>query len=169
MNKKTKTLTVLVLSLVAVMVLYAPLTQATQTTISLGDELAEIEVEEAGSKWGCVRPKVRFVVWFLRNSEPVQVEGTIVALSDHKLILDTVDDQIRVHLPAEWTVKGNILTREELFTSGYMSEGEAVTIKALQADVDNQKGATIYITVGYEIINQSGVHAIANIGVNIED
>jgi hypothetical protein len=169
MNTKTKVLTGLLLSLVTVMVLYAPLTQATQTTISLGDELAEIEVEEAGSKWACVRPKVRFVVWFLRNSEPVQVEGTIVALSDHKLILATAADQIRVHLPAEWTVNGNVLTREELFTSGFMSEGEAVTIKALQADVDNQQGATIYITVGYEIVNQSSVHAFANLGVNIED
>ena len=72
-------------------------------------------------------------------------------------------------LPAQWTVNGEVLTREELFTSGFMGEDEAVTIKALQADVDNQEGATIYITAGYEIINQSGVHAIANLGVNIED
>lgn len=169
MNTKTKVLTGLVLALVAVMVVYAPLTQATQTTISLGDELAEIEVEEADSKWGYIRPKVRFVVWFLRNSEPVQADGTIVALSDHKLILDTVASQIRVHLPGEWTVNSNLLTREELFTSGYISEGEAVTIKALQADVDNKEGTIIYITVGYEIINQSGVHAIANLGMNVED
>ena len=169
MNTKTKALVILTASLVAVMVFYAPLTQATQTTISLGDEIEEIEVGEAGSRCAGVRPKVSFVLWFLINSEPVQVEGTIVAWSDTKLILDTVDDQIRIHLPAEWTINGNILTREELFTSGYINDGEAVKIKALQADVENQEGAVIYISVGYEIINQSGVQAIANLGVNIED
>jgi hypothetical protein len=168
MNTKTKVFTVLVLSLVGVMVVYAPLTQATQTTISLGDELTEIETE-VGSKWACARPKAMFVVWFLRNSEPVQVDGTIVALTDHKLILDTVDDQIRVNLPAQWTVNDQVLSREELFTSGFMGEGQAVTIKALQADVDNQQGATIYITAGYKIINQSGAQATANLGINIED
>lgn len=169
MNTKTKALTIVLASIVVAMMVYAPLTQATQTTISLGDELTEIEVEEYNSNGARVRPKVRFVVWFLKNSKPVQVDGTIVALTDHKLILDTAEDQNRVHLPAEWTVNNEILSREELFTNGYMSEGETVTIKALEAEVTNKEGLRIYITAGYEIINKSGVHAIANIGVNIED
>ncbi len=90
-----------------------------------------------------LRTKARFAAWFLNNAESVQVQGTVVAVSDNKLILNNVADQIRVHLPAEWTVNNEVLTREELLTSGYMSAGETITIQTLQAQATNKQGVTI--------------------------
>ncbi|MCW4016608.1 MAG: hypothetical protein NWF06_09585 [Candidatus Bathyarchaeota archaeon] len=169
MNSKTKALTVIFVSVVACLLVYSPLTQATQSSISLGDEIAVAEIEECTPECTRVGVRVRFAVWFFRNSEPVEVDGTIVALSDKKLILNTADDQIRVNLPAEWTVDNQVLTREELFTSGYLSEGETVTVNALGADATNNQGVCIYLLVGYELVNESGVKATANLAVNIED
>jgi len=50
-----------------------------------------------------------------------------------------------------------------------LSEGENITVKALGADLIDKEGLRIYLLVGYEIINESGVHAYANLRVNIED
>lgn len=169
MNTKTKAFTIIVASVVACMLIYAPLTQATQSSISLGDELTVAEMEECNANCFRFGAKARFVWWFLKNSEPVQVDGTVVALTEKKLILNTAEDQIRVNLPAEWAIENEVLTREELFTSGYVSEGESLTVKALGADVTNKEGLLIYVLAGYELINESGIHAIANIAINIED
>ena len=167
MKTKTKTLMLIVASAIACLVVVAPFAQA--SSIRLGDDLTEIEIEETSYNRWWIRPKARFAAWFLNNAEAVQVEGTVVAVSDNKLILNNAEDQIRVHLPAEWTVNNEVLTREELFTSGYMSAGEIITIQALQAQATNKQGVTIYITAAYELTNQGGQTAIANIIINIED
>ena len=73
-----------------------------------------------------------------------------------------------MHLPEEWIVDGEVVTPQGLFAGGYLSEGENVTVKALGADVIDKEGLRIYLLVGYEIIDQSGVHATANLAVNIE-
>jgi hypothetical protein len=169
MNTKTKVLTITVASLIVCMLVYSPLTQAAQSNISLGDELTVAEIEELKPEGVRLGPRARFVVWFLRNAEPTQVDGTVVALSEKKLILNTAEDQIRVNLPASWTVGNEVFTREELFSSGYINEGETVTIKALGADLVDKEGLHIYLLVGYELINESGVTATANLRVNIED
>ncbi|MCK4885635.1 hypothetical protein KAS24_06135 [Candidatus Bathyarchaeota archaeon] len=49
-----------------------------------------------------------------------------------------------------------------------MSRNENITVKALGADLIGKEGFCIYLLVGYEIINESGVHAIANLHLNIE-
>ena len=100
MNSKTKILTVMLASIAASILIVLPLTNAIQPSVSLGDELtaAEIECESVGCRAGL---KVRFVWWFLNHSEPTEVDGTVVALTEKKLILNTDDDQIRVNLPAE--------------------------------------------------------------------
>ncbi|MDG6222867.1 MAG: hypothetical protein QCH99_06360 [Candidatus Bathyarchaeota archaeon] len=53
--------------------------------------------------------------------------------------------------------------------SGYMCAGETINIKTLQAEVTNKEGLRIYITAAYELTNQAGQTAIANIIINIED
>jgi hypothetical protein len=169
MNTKTKALTVIVASVVVCMLIYSPLTQAAQPTVRLGDELMGQEIEELKPAGVIIGARARFAVWFLNHAEPTEVKGTVVALSEKKLILDTVEDQIRVNLPAEWTVNGEVLTREELFSSGYLSEGETVSVKALEADIIDKEGLHIYLLIGYELVNQSGFQATANLRVNIED
>ena len=168
MNSKTKILTVMLASIATSILIVLPLTNAIQPSASLGDELAAAEIEECESVGCRAGLKVRFVWWFLNHSEPTEVDGTVVALTEKKLILNTDEDQIRVNLPAEWTVDGEVLTLEELFASGYLSEGESITVKALGADVIDKMGLRIYLLVGYEIIDDADVHAIANLPVNIE-
>jgi len=168
MNEKTKAFTIILASVVACMLIYLPLTNAVQPRVGLGDELAFVETEEwkpAGFRVGL---KIRFVWWFLNHSEPVAIDGTVVNLTKNMLILSTGEDQTRVHLPAEWTVDDKVLTLEELFASGYLSGGETVTVKALGADLIDKEGLRIYLLLGYEIIDEAGVHAYANLRVNIE-
>jgi hypothetical protein len=169
MNTKTKALTIIVASVVACLLIYSPLTQATQPSVSLGDELTAAEIEELKPEGFRAGPRVRFAVWFLRHADSTEVDGTVMALAEKKLILNTAEDQIRVNLPAEWTVNNEVLTREDLFAGGYLSEGETVTVKALGADLIDEEELRIYLLVGYELVNESGVHAIANLRVNIED
>ena len=155
-------------SIAASILIVLPLTNAIQPSVSLGDELTVAEIEEFKFPRLRAALKVRFALWFLNHSEPTEVDGTVVALTEKKLILNTDEDQIRVNLPAEWIVDGEVLTQEELFASGYLSEGESISIKALGADVIDKEGLRIYLLVGYEIIDDAGVHATANLPVNIE-
>jgi len=168
MNSKTKIFTVMLASIAASILIVLPLTNAIQPSVSLGDELTAAEIEELKFPRLRAALKVRFALWFLNHSEPVEVDGTVVALTEKKLILNTDEDQIRVNLPAEWTVDGEALTREELFSSGYLSEGESITVKALGADLIDKMGLRIYLLIGYEIIDDADVQAIANLNVNIE-
>ena len=170
MKTKTKVLILVVASVIACLVVVAPFAQASQSSsLSLGDNLTEMEIEETSFNRWWIRPKARFAAWFLQNAEVVQVQGTVVAVSENKLILNTATNQIRVHLPAEWVVNNEVLTREELMTTGYMCEGETITIQALQAQATNKQGVTVYITAAYKLTNQAGQTAIANIIINIED
>jgi len=168
MNSKTKILTVMLAAIAASVLIVLPLTNAFQPSASLGDELTAAEIEEFKFPRLRAALKVRFALWFLNHSEPTEVDGTVVALTEKKLILNTDEDQIRVNLPAEWTVDGEVVTLEELFASGYLSESESITVKALGADVIDKEGLRIYLLIGYEIIDDAGVHAIANLPVNIE-
>lgn len=168
MNSKTKIFTVMLVSIAASILIVFPLTNAVQSSASLGYGLTAEDIEELKSTDCRAALEFKVVCWFLNHSEPVEVDGTVVALTEKMLILGTGEDQIRVHLPDEWTVDGEMLTREELFASGYLSEGESITVKALGADLIDREILRIYLLVGYEIINDAGVHAIANMPVNIE-
>jgi hypothetical protein len=167
MNQKTKLFTIIMVSVAASMLIYFPLTQALESNEELGNAVTIAEIQQ-GRPWRLAAIKVRLARWFMNHSEPVEIEGTAVYLSENMLIVNTIDDQIRVHLPADWTVSDELVLREELFASGYLSEGEDITIKALGANLIDEEGFRIYLIVGYEIINPSGVHAYANLCVNIE-
>jgi hypothetical protein len=168
MNQKTKLFTIIMVSVAASMLIYFPLTQALESNEELGSEVTIAEIQQ-GRPWRRAAIKVRLARWFLNHSEPVEIEGAAVYLSENMLIVNTVEDQIRVHLPADWTVGDELVLREELFASGYLSESEDVTIKALGANLIDKGGLRIYLMVCYEIVNASGVHAYANLRVNIED
>ena len=169
MNSKTKILTIVLVSVAACMLIYLPLTMALQPSYELGDESVFAEMEQDKPCDCGVGIKLRLLWWFLNHSEPVEIEGTVVMLSDKKLVLSSGEDQIRVHLPDEWIVDGKVITPAELFANGYLSEGENVTVKALRADLIDKEWLNIYLTVGYEIIDDAGDHAYANLDVNIED
>ncbi|MCK4440148.1 hypothetical protein KAU85_04100 [Candidatus Bathyarchaeota archaeon] len=170
MKLKIKVLAVtLVMVVVASVLLYAPITVALNS--GEGQECCGKALNnENFVACGRRRPwlKARLCWWFLNHSEPVEVEGTAVALLKDMLILDTAEGQIRIHLPQEWIVDQELTMREELFESGYLSGDESVNIKALRADVIDKEGLCIYLLLGYEIINDSNIHAYAVLPFNIE-
>jgi len=170
MKSKAKILAItIVIVAVASVFLYAPLTNALQSN---GDPESDVEIlNDMNFEARCrCRPRVkaRLGWWFLNHSEPTEVNGAAVALFKNMLIVDTGEGQIRIHLPQAWTVDGQIMMREELFESGYLSEGETITVKALRADVIDKEGLCVYLLLGYEIINESTVHAHAILSFNIE-
>jgi hypothetical protein len=167
MNGKTKAFIVVVAAAMICMLVYSPLTQANQTDSSLGDESAMVQIEECKPVCFSARPRMRFAFWFLKNAEPTEVEGTVVALAQNKLIMNVGEEQIRVNMPRQWTVGGEVLTLKELFENHL--EGEIVTVNALGADIIDNEGLRIYILVGYELSTDSGVNAIACLKINIED
>ena len=151
-------------SIVACMVIVFPLTHAVKPSAKLGDEISLAELDD------CSPEALKFALglWFMNHSEPVEIEGTVVTHKEGMLILDTGTKQTRLFLPEEWTVDGEIQSREELYSSGYLTEGETVTVKALGADFIDKPILRIYLLVGYEIIDDADVHAYANLPVNIE-
>jgi len=170
MKSKIKILTItLVIVAVASVFLYAPLTNALQSN---GDQESDVEIlNDMNFQARCrckPRLKARRVWWFLNHSEPTEIDGTAVALFKNMLIIDTSEGQIRIHLPQAWTIDGQVTIREELFESGYLSEGETITVKALRADVIDKQGLCVYLLLGYEINNESTVHAYAILPFNIE-
>lgn len=167
MNGKTKAFTVIVAAVAICMLLYSPLTQATQTQVSLGEGLAMAESEQYKPGNHSIRPRERFLVWFMNNAEPTEIEGKVIVLSEKKLILNTDEEQIRVNMPNKWTIDEQVLTLEELYENHLV--GYSVTINVLEADMINKEGLRIYILVGYELITDSGSQAKACLKINIED
>jgi hypothetical protein len=168
MNTKTKILTIVVLSAVALTLVCLPLTMAMKSSCGLGDEVDFAQIEKECPLGSQVDPKVKLIWWILNKSEPVEIEGTVVMLQGSKLVLDVGTDQVTVQLAEEWIIEGEVVAREELVSCGYLSEGENITIKALRADLIYKPLLSIYIVIGYEIIDDTGAYAHANMDINIE-
>jgi len=165
MKTKVKVLAVtLVMVAVASALLYAPLTNALQSDEEQKPDRKFVEFH---------RRKPRFKAhlrerWFLNHSEPVEVEGTAVALFKDMFVVNTTEGQIRIHLSQGWIVDKELTMREELFEGDYLSVGEDIAVKALRANVINKEGFRVYLLLGYEIIDESGSHAFAVLPFNIE-
>ena len=159
MNSKLKVFTmVLVTFAFAGALLAMPLTGATLQ--SSGEEAGEAQcaqVDEFGLIW-----------WLLNNSEPEDVEGAAVTFHKDMLVVNSDRGQKRIALPEEWIVGSDLVTREMLFGSGYLRIGENVTVRALRAEIIEKEGLCIYVLIGYEIVDDAGVHAYAAIPLNIE-
>jgi len=171
MKQKIKILAItLVIVAVASVFLYAPLTNALQPSEDPQSDVEILNDMNFEARCKCrPRVKARRAWWFLNHSEPMEVNGAAVALFKNMLIVDTDKGQIRIHLPQVWTVNGEVTMREELFESGYLSEGETITVKALRANVIDKEGLCVYLLLGYEIINESTVYAYAVLPSNIEN
>jgi len=169
MDTKTKIVAVMLASVAICMLIVAPLTLASESGVTLGDEETAAQIEECKPAGFGLRVKARFAVWFLRHAKAEEVSGEVVALTDKMLVLDTAEGQVRVNMPSSWTVNGDVVSREALFTDGYIYEGETVTVKVLGAHAINSEGLEISVFVGYELLTSSGLQATANLHINIED
>ena len=107
--------------------------------------------------------------WIIENSEPVTVDGTVVGLTRHMLILDVGDGQVRVLLSPVWSVGMEIVRAKDLFDNGFLVQGENVTVKALKTPLVAEENYGAYLLFGYEIANATDTHAFAALPFNIED
>ena len=166
MNEKTKAITIIVAAVAICMLVYSPLTLATQTELNFKDEVAITEIEEYKPKSFKARPRVRFAAWFLKNAQPNEVEGTVVALLQKKLVLNVEEKQIRVNMPRQWTTESESLTLNGLYENHLA--GQEVVIKVLEAELVDKEGLLINILLGYELSIDTGIKATACLKVNIE-
>jgi hypothetical protein len=159
MNSKLKVFTTVLVTFAVLGALLAmPLTGATlQASEDEAEDAECAQVDELGLIW-----------WLLNNSEPEDVEGAAVSFHKDMLMVNTDGGQKRIALPEEWTVGSDLMTREMLFGSGYLSVGENVTVRALRAETIEKEGLRIYVLIGYEIVDDASVHAYAAIPLNIE-
>lgn len=156
MNSRLKVFgVVLVAATVASALVYMPLTMAAQSGNSEGVDNGDLK-------------SLKLIWWLLNNSEPVEIEGEALTYHKDMLIVDTGEGQVRIALPEEWTVGTDVVAREMLFGSGYLNQGENVTVKALRTNLFEKTAFSIYFAIGYEIIDDAGVHACAAIPLNIE-
>jgi hypothetical protein len=105
---------------------------------------------------------------FLENATISTVQGTVVSELKDMLILDTGSGQVRVLLPKDWTVDGEVVGRTELFNGTFASPSQSVTLKVLESDVFSNANFSINIMVGYEAINATAAHAYAVLPFNIQ-
>ncbi len=113
------------------------------------------------------KPQPRTYVW--RKATSLSYDDFLKHLSylrEKNLARET--DEGHCARASEWTVDGQPTAREMLFGSGYLSEGENINVKALSANLIDKEGLRIYLTVAYEMIDESGVYAYANLPFNIE-
>jgi hypothetical protein len=151
-NSKLKIFSVLLVATAIVGVLvYVPFTAALQAANGEGDLKG-----------------LKLIWWLLNNSEPVEIEGAAATYHKDFLMVNTDAGQVRIALPEEWTVGTDVVPREMLFESGYLSPGENVTVKALKTGLFAKTTFAIYVAIGYEIIDDASVHAYAALPVNIE-
>ena len=156
MNSKLKVISLLIITLAATgALLYIPLTEAFQSGETQSSESENLD-------------KDHLIWWMLNNSESVEIEGTATAFHKDMLLINTADDQARIVLAEEWTVGTDVVLREMLFGSGYLSVGENVTVKALRTNIIEKESMNIYFLIGYEVIDELGVHAYAAMPINIE-
>jgi len=105
---------------------------------------------------------------FIANSTPVEIQGTVVALVKHLLVLNVTEGQVRIHLPPTWIVGEKVLETEDLFETDYLTIGQNITVKTLKGNLVTKETYGIYVLFGYEIINASDVHAYAVLRFNVE-
>lgn len=104
----------------------------------------------------------------LQNATLSTVDGTIVSEVKNMLILDTSSGQIRISLPADWTVGNEVVDRVSLFNSSFASAGQNVTVKVLKNDLLTNTSFSINVMLAYEATNATGTNAYAVLPFNIQ-
>jgi hypothetical protein len=102
------------------------------------------------------------------NATLSTVNGTVVSEVRGMLILDTGTGQIRVLLPKDWTLNGEVVDSATLFNGTFVSPGHSVTIRVLESQEFSNANFSINVMLGYEAINATGTHAYAVLPFNIQ-
>lgn len=172
-SKKHVTIAGMLVAIAVGLIFYVPTIMATQADVSPEEyKILDVASEHPWIRQGCCWRNEfrcgRHWYWVIKNSEPVTVDGTVVGLIRHMLVLDVGDGQVRVLLPPVWSVGMEIVRAKDLFDNGFLVQGENVTVKALKTSLVAEEDYDAYLLFGYEITNATVVHAFAVLPFNIE-
>jgi hypothetical protein len=172
MTSKTKALVIaLVIAVITGLLLYVPLSLVGSRS-NQGNEVPDNSVPMVNSEMPDLQRLGEFrrelLRRFIANATPVEIQGTVIALVNRMLVLNTAEGQVRILLPPKWIVGEKVLEREDLFKTDYLTVGQSIAVKALKGTLVTRESYSIYVLFGYEIINVSGIHAYAVLPFNIE-
>jgi hypothetical protein len=170
MTSKMKILGIaLVVMAVTVLLVYVPFALAnSQNNRRNWPKNVPMTIEEIPDSQFADGFRQRLLRRFIENSTLAEIQGTVVASVRNLLVLDTQDGQVRIHLPRTWIVNGEKFEKEDLFGKGYLTIEQSITVKALKGTLVTKDTYSIYVVLGYEIVNASSVHAYAVLPFNIQ-
>jgi len=111
---------------------------------------------------------LQFAQFFSENTTLSTVQGTVVSQTRDLLILNTDSGQVRVMIPKEWTVGGEIANAATLFNGTFVSQGQSVTVSVLKSDLFSNASVSVNVMLAYEAVNGAGTHAYAVLPFNIQ-
>jgi hypothetical protein len=173
MTSRTKILgIVLVIVAVTALLIYVPLTLAGSRNNRRNEEINPIVPMIMNNETLYLQSFGKFrhelLRRFIANSTPAEIHGTVVALVRRMLVLNTAEGQVRILLPPKWIVGEKVLETEDLFETGYLAVGQSITVETLKGTLVTKEAYSIYVLFGYEIINESSVHAYVVLPFNIK-
>jgi hypothetical protein len=138
MNIKMKTLTVLLVALLAggaLMMVQAQTDANVPSTVPPAARPLYKQVE--AGRW-------RLVGLLIRNGEPTTLSGKVVTYNKGLLVLDS---GTTVVVPDQWIQRGSVISREDLLKN---LVGTSVTINTLKLEYTNKYTATVYFAYGID-------------------
>jgi len=156
MQKKTK----LIVGVTLVLLIALPFTAITVAEVYgqqvNGSNVAEGENAQRLLLLQLQQRKPFLMGWFLKEAEKSTVTGTIIAHAGRIIVVrDSQGERLNIVLAVRWNIDSNNLPIKQVFSEGYLSVGDEVTLNALKRTATNTKGVTITIIFGYEILNKA--------------
>jgi hypothetical protein len=102
---------------------------------------------------------------FITDGSLASLEGTVVGMSQHILVVNVQDQVLNILMPGKWIVNGETLAYSDL-TGEYLAVGDSITIDALRLALEKDDHAiTAYLAYALEF---NDVTATALLPFNIE-
>lgn len=115
----------------------------------------------------CIRRRDAFVRRFLTQGSLAQVEGEIMGISNHILVVNDDGQTLNIIMPGKWVYDGNTIELSDLFDGTPFSIGQHITVDTLKLSLDRDTHViTGYLAYAFEI---DGVSATALLPFNVEE
>ncbi len=102
---------------------------------------------------------------FITDGAPVTLEGEIVGISQHLLVVRVNEQILNILMPGRWVVNGDIITYPDLTSTQLMVE-QAITIDTLKLSLEKDTHTiTAYLAYAFEA---DGLAATALLPFNVE-
>lgn len=138
--------------------------------LALPPALAEDDVVEQenlnGARFRRRPVKFRLLRYILKNGVPTELEGEIVALEGHILVVSIDDSLTNVNIPGKWILDRETFTAQDIFDGDPYGQGDSVTIYTLKLEMTTETH-TVTLYFAYKI-EFDGATASAILPFNIE-